>query len=164
MYAVRRYILRRALRARRKERAFVDLRHALIQRRLPREKAKGFRKMRRALRRRVLAKRGAYSPSRRRRRKSRALKWALEYLSAVHTRKRNIRRVALPDTLTNGEIVTIRKAALRRNRKAVRGFVLPLRRRKMRKLRRRNRDSEKRRRKSRRRAFGQRGSIRNISH
>jgi hypothetical protein len=39
MGVIRRGILRRALRRRREERPFIDLRHSALQRRLPREEA-----------------------------------------------------------------------------------------------------------------------------
>jgi len=63
MYSIRAGILRRALRQRRKERAYIDLRQAIRQRRLPREKPKNYRKQQRKqnLRRRFAARRGKYS-------------------------------------------------------------------------------------------------------
>jgi hypothetical protein len=61
MYGMRSSILRRALRRRRKERAYVDLRHFARQRRLPKERALNRRSRRRKLRRRAAAKRGPYS-------------------------------------------------------------------------------------------------------
>jgi len=63
MYSIRAGILRRALRRRRKERAYIDLRQAVRQRRLPREKPKNYRKQQRKqnLRRRFAARRGKYS-------------------------------------------------------------------------------------------------------
>jgi hypothetical protein len=62
MYAIRVGILRRALRRRREERAFIDLRRFTLQRRLPREKAR--RRPRAAhylKKRRAAVKRGVYA-------------------------------------------------------------------------------------------------------
>jgi hypothetical protein len=63
MYSIRAGILRRALRRRRKERVYIDLRQAIRQRRLPREKPKNYRRQQRKqnLRRRFAARRGKYS-------------------------------------------------------------------------------------------------------
>lgn len=63
MYSIRASILRRALRRRRRERAYIDLRLSARQRRLPREKPTSFRKRRRRrnLRRRRAVRRGRYS-------------------------------------------------------------------------------------------------------
>lgn len=60
MYAARVGILRRALRRRRQERVFIDLRRFAIQRRLPREKARRRRRDHRAMKQREVAKRGPY--------------------------------------------------------------------------------------------------------
>jgi len=62
MSAVRGGILRRALRRRRLERVFVDLRHFVYNRRLPKDKtAASPRRQRRVIRRRPAAKQGQYS-------------------------------------------------------------------------------------------------------
>lgn len=61
MYAVRVGILRRALRRRREERAFIDLRRFALQRRLPKEKAGRPRAPHLIKNRKVAAKRGPYS-------------------------------------------------------------------------------------------------------
>lgn len=61
MYAVRVGILRRALRRRREERAFIDLRRFARQRRLPKEKSRRPRAAHYLKKRRAAAKRGAYA-------------------------------------------------------------------------------------------------------
>lgn len=63
MYGVRSSILRRALRRRRRERAYIDLRQSARQRRLPKEKAISIRKLRRRRnpRRRSAVRRGRYN-------------------------------------------------------------------------------------------------------
>lgn len=63
MYAVRVGILRRALRCRREERAFIDLRRFALQRRLPKEKATRPHPAHLIKNRRAAAKRGPYSLS-----------------------------------------------------------------------------------------------------
>lgn len=62
-YGVRSSILRRALRRRRRERAYIDLRQSVRQRRLPKEKAVSIRKLRRRRNplRRSAARRGRYN-------------------------------------------------------------------------------------------------------
>jgi hypothetical protein len=65
MYAVRVGLLRRALRRRRQERVFIDLRRFALQRRLPREKARRPQRDYRAAKRRAAAKRGPYPVLRR---------------------------------------------------------------------------------------------------
>ena len=61
MYAVRVGILRRALRRRREERLFIDLRRFALQRRLPKEKARRPRAAHLAKKRRSAARKGPYS-------------------------------------------------------------------------------------------------------
>jgi hypothetical protein len=61
LYAIRVGILRRALRRRREERAFIDLRRFALQRRLPKEKAGHPRALHLIKNRKVAAKRGPYS-------------------------------------------------------------------------------------------------------
>lgn len=64
-YIARFGLLRRALRRRRRSRAYIDLRQSTRHRRLPREKAKGHKQIRRRQnpRRRTAARRGRYSRS-----------------------------------------------------------------------------------------------------
>jgi ribosomal protein S4 len=164
MYAIRVGILRRALRRRREERAFIDLRRFTLQRRLPREKAR--RRPRAAhylKKRRAAVKRGVYAhpsgpmaaPS----------LWTMVHLSAVGSRTENMHRSPLPPVLPYGEVVSLNRTTLRRKRKSVRGFVVPIRARKTRKLRRRNRDTKARKRRVRRaNRASRRAVMRNIRH
>jgi hypothetical protein len=71
MHNIRFNVLRRALRRRRRTRAYVDLRIAIRQRRLPKEKSTSFRRQRRRsnLRRKFAVRRGRFSRKNARRRK-----------------------------------------------------------------------------------------------
>jgi ribosomal protein S4 len=126
MHNIRFSILRRALRRRRRTRAYVDLRISVRQRRLPREKPTSFRRRRRrgSLRRKFAVRRGRFSRKSARRRKKQSI-WTLRHLSAVGTRWGKRRKQKLPVILPHGEDVAIRKTLLRRRTRAVRGFVLP---------------------------------------
>lgn len=76
-----------------------------------------------------------------------------------------MQRSPLPPILPYGEVVSLNRTILRRKRKAVRGFVVPTRKRKTRKLRRRNRDTNLRKRRVRRaNRASRRAVMRNIRH
>lgn len=61
MRVIRAGVLRRALRKRRRERCYIDLRYAALQRRLPKERASRPRNLHRAVKRRRAARIGPYS-------------------------------------------------------------------------------------------------------
>jgi hypothetical protein len=74
-------------------------------------------------------------------------------------------RALLPALLPFGEIVSVTRSVLRRDRKAARGFVLPTRAKKTKKLKRRNRDAAARKRRARRaKRASRRAAIRNTKH
>jgi hypothetical protein len=75
MHNVRFSILRRALRRRRRTRAYVDLRISVRQRRLPREKPSSFRRRRRrgSLRRKFAVRRGRFSRKNARKRRKQSI-------------------------------------------------------------------------------------------
>jgi ribosomal protein S4 len=159
MHSIRFSILRRALRRRRRTRAYVDLRISVRQRRLPREKPSSFRRRRRrgSLRRKFAVRRGRFSRKNARKRRKQSI-WTLRHLSAVGTRWGKRRKQKLPAILPNGENVSIRKTLLRRRTRAVRGFVLPTNSR--RRLRRLPRDTIHSKRRSRRKRLSVRRKTR----
>jgi hypothetical protein len=75
MHSIRFSILRRALRRRRRTRAYVDLRISVRQRRLPREKPSSFRRRRRrgSLRRKFAVRRGRFSRKNARKRRKQSI-------------------------------------------------------------------------------------------
>jgi ribosomal protein S4 len=166
MSIIRTGVLRRALRRRRQERAFIDLRQSALQRRLPKEKARQRPKDYRYAKRRRAAKRGPFRRTTSRRWGSTVPGvWTLRHLSAVGPRAGQTQRSSLPPVLSHGEVVALDKVVLRRKAEAVRGFVLPVQRQKAKKLRRRNRDTRLRKRRSRRAKRASRRAVtRNTKH
>jgi len=74
-------------------------------------------------------------------------------------------RAGLGPVLPFGEVVSINTRTLRRERKAARGFILPVHSKNTRKLRRRNRDAATRKRRARRaKRASRRAAIRNTKH
>lgn len=74
-------------------------------------------------------------------------------------------RAGLGPVLPFGEVVSVDTRTLHRERKAVRGFILPVQSRNIRKLRRRNRDAAIRKRRARRaKRASRRAAIRNTKH
>jgi len=74
-------------------------------------------------------------------------------------------RAPLPPSLPFGEIISIDKKTLRRERKAIRGFVLPTHDKRTPKLRRKNRDTANRKRRVRRTSrTSRRAAVRNTKH
>lgn len=74
-------------------------------------------------------------------------------------------RAPLAPVLSFGEIVSVNSSILRRDRKAVRGFVLPTYTKKTKRLKRQNRDTAKRKRRARRaKRASRRAAIRNTKH
>lgn len=164
MYAVHVGILRRALRRRREERAFIDLRQFVLNRRLPRERLSQPRPSDFALQR-AAAKKGPYARVPARNRVAIPSAWTLKHLSAVGARQERMLRAPLAPVLPYGEIVSIKNDILQRERAAVRGFVLPTRERKTQELRRQNRDTATRERRSKRATRdSRRAAIRNTRH
>jgi ribosomal protein S4 len=165
-HVIRAGVLRRALRRRREERAFIDLRQSALQRRLPKEQASRPWKLRRAAKRRRAAKAGPYSRFNLRRRAATPGQWTLSHLSAVGPRRENLHLASLIALLPSGENILVLKKVVRKDRRAFRGFVLPPSRpKRVRKLRRQQRDTRKRRRRSRRAKRSSRIAVlRNTKH
>ncbi len=87
------------------------------------------------------------------------------HLSAVGPRREYLELAPLPPILPSGEHVSVMRGRLRKDKRAFRGFVLPIKLPKRRKLRRQVRDTRKRRRVSRRSKRASRlAAFRNTKH
>jgi hypothetical protein len=76
-----------------------------------------------------------------------------------------MQRASLLPILSCGEVISVNGTRVHRERKAVRGFTLPIRTRKTRELRRQNRDTITRKRRARRaKRASRRAVIRNTKH
>ena len=135
--AIRVGVLRRALRRRRSERAFIDLRKAAIHRRTPLERALRPGKLRRRARLKTSSRAKPWA----RQRSASTIAWGLSHLGPKGTRLSDLAPITRSASQT-GELWSLPKGVLRRDRRALRGFSISLARRK-RRVRRKNRDNRR---------------------
>lgn len=141
-YAVRCGVLRSALRRRRKDRVFMDLRLAVLQRRLPREKVLRAKTARRLKRTRLSGRRGAFHKKVLARRVRTLALWGMRRMEITST-KRHYRAAAVLHKTVSGESISFLRNIVRLDRRAMYGFQVALTKKRA-SLRRKARDSKKR--------------------